>query len=377
MEPKKPTTPDTEIDQKLEFRPFYEAAADGISERLGVPVFGVLIMAFLPGALFFVAHYFCTVGVPFKGTVAHFHAWTWMVGFMIIAAILFVYYATHTLKRLFPQIDIWPNSQPSQKYFEPLTQTLNNQNFIYSGLFFGALNTLMGKLFGVPYSTIAAQMSIYIGFFLVGFICGLATWGIYGVLRTINVLAKENMIRLDYTAPDGCGGTQFLGNAFVKFGAVTLIMGVMISVYILSTWWIHSSEINHPPPLVMVAIMAWVAFPYILSTVVLAVPAILVNRVLVDYKLHKEKEFATLLAENRLLLRNDLDTERKKIIEENLERLSTGRILLHHMWTWPFGKIQGLQYGTVFFGNVFITFQSVIPISDEIKQVINDFLSTQ
>lgn len=372
MEPQKTTPPDTEKDQKLEFRPFYETATDGISERLGVPVFGVLIMAFLPGALFFVVHYFCTVGEPYKGTVAHFHAWTWMVGFMIMAATLFVYYATDTLKRLFPQIDIWANSQPPLKYIQPLAQTLSNRNFLYAGLLFGILNTLMGKLFGVPYPTISAQVSIYIGFFLVGFICGLATWGIYGVLRTINVLTKENMIRLDFTAPDGCGGTQFLGNAFVKFGAVTLIMGVMISIYILSTWWI-----NHPPPLVMVAIMAWVAFPYILSTVVLAVPAVLVNRVLEDYKLHQEKEFSTLLAENRLSLGKNLDAERKKTIEENLERLSKDRVLLHHMWTWPFGKIQGLQYGTVFLGNVFITFQSVIPISDEVKQVIKDFLSTQ
>jgi len=372
MEPEIPRIPDAETNQTLEFRPFYEAAADVISERLGVPIFGVLIMALVPGMLFFVLHYFCTAGEPIRGTVAHFHVWTWMIGFMIMVATIFVYYATDTFKRLFPQIDIWPNSQLPQKYLQPLTQTLNNRNFLYSGLFFGALNTLMGKLFGVPYSAILAQISIYIGFFLVGFICGLATWGIYGVLKTINVLAKEHMIRLDFTAPDGCGGTQFLGNAFVKFGAVTLITGVMISVYILSTWLI-----NQPPPLVMVAIGTWVAFPYILSTVVLAVPAILVNRVLVDYKLHQEKEFVTLLAENRLLLGKDLATERKKIIEENLERIKKDRILLHHMWTWPFGKIQGLQYGMVFMGNVFITFQSVIHIPDEVKQVIIDFLSTQ
>ncbi|PSJ16291.1 hypothetical protein [Nitrosomonas supralitoralis] len=74
----------------------------------------------------------------------------------------------------------------------------------------------MGKVFGVPYENIAAQFSISTGFFLVGFDCGMATWGIYGVVVIMKVLAEGNMFQPDYTAPVHCGGTQFFGNSFCE-----------------------------------------------------------------------------------------------------------------------------------------------------------------
>lgn len=364
---------DLETQGKKDFSPFYQGVADWISAQLGVPVFGVLISSCIPGALFFILHYACTAGTMFQKEEAHFHLWTWMIGFMIIAAALCLYYATATLKGLFLHIDSVADPQQPKPYLDPLLRTLNNRNFILTGLFFGALNTWMGYLFGVPYLHLAAQVSIYTGFFLVGFVCGMATWGIYGVLVIMNVLAEGRKFQLDFTAPDGCGGTQFLGNAFVKFSAVTLIMGVMISIYILFTWWT-----GKPTILVMVAIGLWVAFPYFLSTIVLAVPAGSVNRVLVNYKLHQENEFSASLAEKRKLLEQQgLDAEGKKAVEEDIERLAKDRANLYQMWTWPFGKTQGVQYGLVFFGNLFISFESVIPLAPEIKQIIKDFLSTQ
>lgn len=361
--------------QKKEFSPFYEVLADWISARLGVPIFGALLASCIPGGIFFVLHYVCTVGETFENFSIHFHVWSWMIGFMIIAAALCLYYATDTLKGIFLHIDSGQNVQ-QQQYLPRLNHTLSNTNFILAGLFFGLFNVWMGKVFGVPYESTTAQLSIYTGFFLVGFVCGMAAWGIYGVVVIMKVLTEKKMVQPDFTAPDNCGGTQFLGNAFVKFSAVTLIMGVIISIYILFTWWAHQESM-----LPRMAIGMWITFPYILSLVVLAAPAVLVNRVLVKYKLHQEKHFSDMLANDRTLLgQKDLDIEIKKGVAAKLEWVSKDRATLHHMGTWPFGKVQGVQYSLVFFGNMFVSSKSIekalsISLPPEIQQIIKEILS--
>lgn len=216
--------------------------ADWISAHIGIPIFGALLASCIPGGVFFALHYVCTVGETFKDFSIHFHVWSWLIGFMIIATGLCLYYATDTLKGLFLHIDSGEQVQP-QQYLTPLNHTLSNRNFMLAGLFFGLLNTWMGQVFGVPYESIAAQFSISTGFFLVGFVCGMAAWGVYGVVVIMKILAEGNMFQPDYTAPDHCGGTQFFGNAFVKFSAVTLIMGVIISIYILFTWWVYQESL--------------------------------------------------------------------------------------------------------------------------------------
>lgn len=126
----------------------------------------------------------------------------------------------------------------------------------------------------------------------------------------------------------------------------------------------------------------WVTFPYFLSLVVLAAPAVLVNRVLVKYKLRQERELSARLVEHRKLLgQESQDTEMKKAIVADIEWLEKDRETLHHMWTWPFGKVQGVQYSLVFLGNVFVSSKSVEKalsdsLSFEILQIIKELLST-
>lgn len=361
--------------QKKDFIPFYEVVADSISKRLGVPIFGALITSCIPGGVFFVLHYACTVGETFEKFTFHFHVWSWMIGFMIITAALCLFYATETLKELFLHINSGGQTQP-QQYLPQLNQTLSNTNFLLAGLFFGIFNAWMGYVFGVPYGSTPAQLSIYSGFVLVGFVCGMAAWGIYGVVVIMKVLTEKEIVQPDFTAPDNCGGTQFLGNAFVKFSAVTLIMGVIISIYILFTWWAQQESM-----LPRMAIGMWVAFPYILSLVVLAAPAVLVNRMLVKYKLKQDKELSARLANQRTLLgQQGLDTEFKKAAVADIEWVGKDRRTLHHMWTWPFGKIQGVQYSVVFLANVFVSSKSVenalgASFPPEIKKIIKEILS--
>ena len=59
--------------------------------------------------------------------------------------------------------------------------------------------------------------------------------GIYGVFVAISEFSHILKPSLDFTSPDNCGGTLFIGAALVVFGSVTMIAGVMISIYILKT----------------------------------------------------------------------------------------------------------------------------------------------
>ena len=165
MLPEDDVKKDPKIQQEKDFSPFYQVAADWISARLSVPIFGVLIVSCIPGALFFVLHYVGTAGETFEGFSIHFHAWSWMIGLMIIAAAICLYYATDALQGLCLHIDSGADSQQKKTYLDSLRRTLSNRNFILAGFFFGTLNAVMGKIFEVPYPIITAQLSIYTGFF--------------------------------------------------------------------------------------------------------------------------------------------------------------------------------------------------------------------
>ncbi len=338
-----------------QFRPFYETWADWIGERLGVSVIGKLIASLIPGLVFFVIHFLSTLGDYPEKPLAQFHAWSWMIGVMTICCLLFLYYATHTFKGLFPRIDVWQTPDKKQLYLDRLNRTLRDRNFVLAGTFFGSLNMLMGYWFGVQYTDIASQVSIYIGFFLVGFVCGMAAWGIYGVWVTVGVIVRNGLLRLDFTAPGRCGGTQFLGEALVKFSAVTLIMGVMISIYILFAGWENQDD-----QLVQVAIGLWIGWPYLLSAAVLAGPAGDVNQVLRDYKLEKERFLYDRLEQLRAQLDDtSIAKDKRQSVDADIDRFSKQRDLLYAMRTWPFGGIDSIKYGVVLLGNLVASLQGL------------------
>jgi|GEM_PF-5402685 len=223
------------------------------------------------------------------------------------------------------------------------------------GVVFSCLNRLMGLWYGVPYSGLSSQVSMFTGFFLVGFVCGVPAWGIYGVLVAVKTITEEKgMLKPDFTAPDGCAGMRFLGTAFAKFSAVTLLMAVMISVYILLAGWANKDQ-----SLVNVTIGLWLIWLYLLSTVVLAAPSLQVKRLLEAYKLHKEREFSDKLSEHRARLeQKDLGVDERSSVESAIDQLSKDRTLLHNVRTWPFGKADSIDYGLVFIGNVLVTLKS-------------------
>src|SRR5881397_3333366 len=150
------------------FHPFYERIADGLPGPSSL-LWKVCISIFL-GAVFLAAQF------RFIGDQI-FHDWTWLLDVLIASALLMLYYASHTLRDLFPHMDSrlpkGTTRRRNQKYSTKVRTILRDRNFVLAGLFFGALNCVMGFIIGVPGNSVMGRIALFIGFFVVGFICGM------------------------------------------------------------------------------------------------------------------------------------------------------------------------------------------------------------
>jgi hypothetical protein len=302
------------------FYPFFDRAA----EWFPAPVVAKGAVALLLGIGFVPA------GFPFLGA---------LIGCGMAA----LYYGTHTFRGMFPHLDLWSEPEGGEIYRKTVGRVLRDRNFVAAGVFFGIVNTWMGREFGVP-KDVANQAIDFGGFFVVGFVCGMAVWGILGVAATVHSFTASGKVRFDYTDPDHCGGMGFLGEALLKFGAVTLIEGVLIWLYIRHTKWDH---LNVGP--VAALGLFWAAFPFLLSLIVWLLPAQMVSRALEDYKVREEGLLQSRLSELRKRIENpalpalDRDEARK----EYDYRVAL-RAELYRMQTSPFSLLAAAKYAAVF-----------------------------
>jgi hypothetical protein len=274
-----------------------------------------------------------------------------LLSLMITISLLTLYYATDTLRRLFPHMDSRlhqlgkPFSRTKQTYYRTLRKRLTDRNFLFAGIAFGILNCLMGTRFGVPYTGVA-HLVIFGAFFVVGFICGMAALGIYSILETIKDFIRSPQLELDYSAPDGCGGMRFLGEALIKFGSVTLVMGVLIAIFILEfPWGVDSGW-------VIGLRFFWIAWPFALSLIVVLAPSAEISGVLTDYRVECQDE----LDERLIHLRarsSDPNVEAcdRDIARKDYEYYSKQRELVYNMSTWPYGWGSSVKYAGIFIAN--------------------------
>jgi hypothetical protein len=350
---------DKKIPDHLNFYPFYE--------RFNVKLVGNVIsrigISALLGFAFLALHY-AAIGDKI------YDDWSPFLAFLISATMLFLYYCTATLRTLISAM-ARQRPPPAKKASLPdLKCLLSDRNFILVGAIFGILNCTVGYKFGLPYFDGFARATILIGYFLSGFIGGMAVLGIYAVCVTINGFSRAAALSFDFTAPDGCGGTLFIGEALVVFSSVTLIAGVMISVYIFNTnwkgdqtWWVIALK------------YFWIVFPYILSLVVLIVPAASLHNELMRFKVEQEALLKSRLAEiRRSLAKHQSDTAQRKDLRDDYEFGQSARRDLHKMRTWPFGIGARLSYFVVFTGN-FITSKNLVSntVSPWIKSLTSLF----
>ena len=338
--------------------PFYERIVDHFLPG----IFGRIFFALLLGLAFFAAHYFIGIRV-ITPPVDWSTDWSWFLALLITTAMLCLYYATYTLRGILPEMALLIKqkdddaSAQDTEYKSNLDKSLANRNFILTGLSFGIINSCFGVIFGLPYHHphVFAKYTVMIGYFLAGFICGMAVWGIYAVSVSITTFIRKSEPPIDFTSPDSCGGISFLGEAIIIFASVTLIVGVMISIYILKTdwsqgnseWWIVSLK------------WFWITFPYVISLVALLVPAAPINKRLKDYKMTEEDKLNTRLANIRKELNAKstppITDDQRETLHKQYNFQEKRRADLHKMLTWPFKLRANLKYLIVFVINLYIT----------------------
>ncbi|MFZ1920222.1 MAG: hypothetical protein WAU57_01180 [Xanthobacteraceae bacterium] len=329
-----------------QFLPFYER----LSARLSRNIFGRVLISLVLGFAFVAVHF---LAVHYAGVGTDiFSDWSWFLGVLISTAMLCLYIATSTLHALLSRLAIYSANNPV--YHARLKDTLSDRNFVVVGAFFGTLNCVLGYSFGLPYSNGQAIISILFGYFVVGFIGGMGLLGIFGVFVAMRVFARDLKPSLDFTSPDNCGGTQFIGETLVVFSSVTLIVGVMISTYIIETNWSgHTSGITGLR-------YFWIVFPYVMSLIILIAPAIPLHLELRQYKLEQEDLFNRRLAVIRQSLEDgQLDGTKRKELRDDHEFGQNARRELYQMRLWPYGIGASSKYIIVLIVNSIATFHSL------------------
>lgn len=295
----------------LTFAPFYWRRSSVARVGLAVTL----------GLVFFVLHF-----VTSRATI--FRDLTWMIGVMIAAAMLFLDYATSTLKNLVTEAEGRLPASSSHLLIRPLQFWLSDRNFLIAGIAFGVLNCIMGYSFGVWYKEVSSKLTIYLGYFVVGFVSGMAAYGVTGVLGFVREVVRDGSW-FDYRDPDGCGGTSFLGSALVKFSLLNMTMGVLISIYIVFTHWSHRNHL-----MVQALMWAWIVFPFVVGFAHLLGPGSLIHAALQEYKRRKRQE----LAAGVKSIAASLQTQgtNTKALREDLEYQLKLQAELYRMNTWPF-----------------------------------------
>ncbi len=338
--------------------PFY----DKLAERLYIPSFlGKLALSIFLGLFFLGLRY---SSVMHSGNVAQYLLgdWSWFLALLITTVMLSLYYATHVFRNMISEVlRRIPEDIMAEYILVPITYLFSDRWFIICGVIFGIVNCCLGLAFGLPdYKGGAcglpdnvwfADSALLFGFFLAGFVNGLAVFGILIVLKSMKGFSNKIESFIDFTFPDRCGGTAFLGTALTVFSSVTLIAGVMISVYILNIPWE-----NRDKDWVIVLESLWIALPYVMAFVVLMIPALRINKILRSYKIRSEGA----LQEKLVTLQNEIenpeiDPATRKEKQDIYSYYSERRKNLYNMRTWPFSASANAKFLSVISINICTT----------------------
>ena len=313
----------------LAFTPFYERLAGR------TPIVGKLLFASGVGTAFILIR----VLVDGQRAIAD---WSPLLGVLITAALLALYVATYTFRVLLADVASRAGVTASDDLVARAQTALADRRLVAAGLAFAVLNCLVALTLGIPAGSLLSRTTLVAGYALAGFVCGVAAYciiGVYLVLQHLPAhLARERA--LDYTSPDGCGGTSFIGEALVVFAVVTMLVGVLISIYIANAPWQIGAESR--AAWVDLVVRFWIAFPYIMSFAALVLPALSVRDALREYKRQVD---AALRAQMRMLEQR-LD-DMTDALKQREELLRARRLELHRMRLWPFDVKSYVTYGAV------------------------------
>lgn len=343
------SAPTPKVDQKapqIAFNPFYWR----IVHRARHPLIAEAVVALVLGLICFVPHLLTVQAAIFSDL-------SWMVGVMTTSAMLLLYHATSTLISLIAEVDSRVPPHLRSLYTKPLRTWLSDRQFVLGGIFFGVVNCLVGHFFGIRYTRLPSEVTIYFGFFVVGFVCGMAAYSLIGVFGFVRGFVATNP-PVDYREPDRCGGMSFVGEAIVTFGLVNLVMGVLISVYIVFAPWTNRSH-----PFVRDLMWIWIGFPFFVSMCHLLGLGAMIHMVLQRYKKHMQRVLSAQVRQSRARLQGA--TTASTTLREDLEYDLKLQAELYKMGTWPFTLSSALHYATGFVADVIPAFLAALKLLRE------------
>ncbi len=317
---------------------FYEQIVDGFP----TPFILKILVSLVIGLVFIFLHYFSSPDLFDKTSL--------FLAAIISAAMASLYLATHTLRSILPEMERRTKGNVNL-FMIPLNQLLTTKKFIQYGLFFAIVNCLMATIFGIPQSQganhpqfINYAASLYFGYFLSGFVCGMPVLGILAVSQSLAQFGLSARRTLDFTSPDNCGGTLFIGNALMIMASVTLLVGILISTYVIKTDWGNNFGIA-------VELKAiWIIFPYLMSLIVFIAPALTLNKSLIHYKRRQDQLIRAKLDELRRQIDNGSNFSNNDLVKK-YDFNQKLREQLHKMRTWPHGFSANFKYASVVLAN--------------------------
>ena len=253
--------------------PFYERALSFIKLPywISCSILGLLLLFFHEALKFW------------KG-ITLFQDFSWMLGIMSGYVLFLVVFATQKLRYLVTQfisiLDL-NSDEFYSKYGLKLKRILSDRNLIHYGIAFGLLNISFGLFFGIWYSSWVLYLSLCLQIFVVGFVCGLAIAGISGILQLISTLKAESYFIVHLQDEDQCAGFSKITDLLLIFSGISLSVGILISLYIMSTPWANKENST-----VQLTIYLWALFPHVAALSVLMIPVLQIKKILLKLKSH-------------------------------------------------------------------------------------------
>lgn len=309
-----------------QFYPFYDPYRGG--DTLGYPA--KISISLGCGAFYLLLQYYA---LPDK--MVFFRQYCWILGVIIMTAIMTVYIATDVFRRSLVTMNEFEGDDHISR--EIISTWLGNKRFLIAGVGFATINTSVAHLLGVPvelHATPLALAMVYVGFFMAGFTSGIGMVAIFTVILLYLKFTPNLQHSLDPENPDGFGGIKKLGDSLWYFAMLVAAVGVLVSIYLLGVQWAYVSK-----GYVRAILIFWVALPYIVAISVVLIPGLAVRRQISYYKSYTanqlRQEKARLYSSFKQFEEKEDDEiiAEKKELNERLNRIQTQMEKLREMRT--------------------------------------------
>ncbi|MCX4240337.1 serine/threonine-protein kinase [Paraliomyxa miuraensis] len=210
--------------------PLYHRWAQRIDDETGVPTSGAIMLSALVTLLHSIPLWICHP----RQTHAAPSRWEIMLCATIFVSQISLFHATkltaETLHAIAGRAARDRRSTPD-RLDSMLRMHVSDRRLVTSGLVFALVNVVIGLALGVVRHELSgAALAATLGASVVGFICGMALAGLYGLASVLRALALEGLTDASAEHPGHEGGFDHIGSACMSFALCTSITGAVLSI---------------------------------------------------------------------------------------------------------------------------------------------------